>query len=127
MYTSALVCLIASVAVYLFIVPATNASVITSYEECPDPSDPCMNNDSFNECLDLIDSGCDEITVVPSCPLQFVCHVVEEQQQSPLDNEDDNFDSCVSLYVYETTRCTGEPIREMTFSTWSKPGSPCCK
>jgi hypothetical protein len=114
MYTSALVCLIASFAVNLFIVPATNASVITSYEECPDPSDPCMNSDSFNECLDLIDSVCDEITVVPSwsCPLQFVCQVGEEQEQSPPDNEDDNFDSCVSLYVYENTRCTGEPIRE---------------
>lgn len=36
-------------------------------------------------------------------------------------------DACVTVFVYDDEKCTGEPKREMTFPTWSKPGSPCCK
>lgn len=115
-----------SIIVGIYLILLSDAAVISSYDECPDPSDSCMNEHNFDECLDLIDSGCDTVVVMPSsCPLQFIC---QTGATTSFDKEDDNnFDSCVSLYVYENTKCSGEPIREMTFSTWSQPGSPCCK
>uniref|UniRef100_A0A7S3L8P8 Uncharacterized protein n=1 Tax=Amphora coffeiformis TaxID=265554 RepID=A0A7S3L8P8_9STRA len=34
-------------------------------------------------------------------------------------------DACVSLYVYDTDKCTGTPRRTVTYPTWQKPGSQC--
>jgi hypothetical protein len=36
-------------------------------------------------------------------------------------------DACVTICVYNDLECNGAPLREMTFPTWSEPGSPCCK
>lgn len=36
-------------------------------------------------------------------------------------------DACVTLYVYGDNKCTGPPLREITFPTMSETGSSCCK
>jgi len=33
--------------------------------------------------------------------------------------------ACVSLLVYEDFDCSGEPLRSLTFPTWTEMGSPC--
>lgn len=35
--------------------------------------------------------------------------------------------ACVTLSVYRDGGCSGDPVRKMSFSTWRKAGSPCCK
>ena len=36
-------------------------------------------------------------------------------------------DACVSLLVYFDENCRGDPLRILTFPTWSEKGSPCCE
>mmetsp|Transcript_19348 Transcript_19348/g.35578 ORF Transcript_19348/g.35578 Transcript_19348/m.35578 type:complete len:204 (+) Transcript_19348:85-696(+) len=43
------------------------------YSVCGEPSDACMNDENFRVCKDLEDSGCTNILVMESCPLQFAC------------------------------------------------------
>jgi hypothetical protein len=40
---------------------------------CPARSAPCMNDKNFARCQRLIKSGCLQINVFESCPLQFSC------------------------------------------------------
>ena len=40
---------------------------------CPPPTDACMNEDNYQECLD-VEADCDgNILILESCPLQFGC------------------------------------------------------
>ncbi|CAB9523152.1 expressed unknown protein [Seminavis robusta] len=40
--------------------------------------------------------------------------------------KENDADACVSLLFYNSADCQGEPVRSMTFPTWSaKPGGPC--
>ena len=48
-------------------------STCQPYSVCGEPSDACMNNENFRVCKDLEDSGCTNILVMESCPLQFAC------------------------------------------------------
>lgn len=108
----------------LLVFLAYTGAVSTGEEPCPDVSDACMNDENYAICRDLIDSGCQDLVVMESCPLQFACGDTDKKPASVAASE---YDSCVSLYVYEDKLCSGEPTREMTFPTWSEPGSPCCK
>lgn len=45
-------------------------------------------------------------------------------QQNLVDN-DDKPDACVSLFVHPDTRCREDPLKIVTFPTWTKPGSAC--
>ena len=38
---------------------------------------------------------------------------------------DSDFDACVSLLIYSDNECQSDPVKVVTFSTWSKRGSPC--
>ena len=97
--------------------------------QCPDPSSSCMNQENYAKCRDLEASGCQNILVLESCPLQFGCQngARRELDRSQLLLEDDQPDACVSLHVYSNKQCAGKPVRELTFPTWSRPGSPCCE
>jgi hypothetical protein len=98
---------------------------------CGKPTDPCMNEENWQRCLDLHADGCETVLSMESCPLQFVC------AGGSLDAKADNPeakttaepvpDACVSLYVYAEERCQGKPLRVMSFPTWTSPGSKCCK
>lgn len=103
----------------LLVLPAVVGAVSTA-ELCPDLSDACMNEENYAVCSDLVDSGCKDLMIMESCPLQFTCGDSEKPAAVSA------YDACVSLYVYEDKKCSGEPLREMTFPTWSEPGSPCC-
>jgi hypothetical protein len=42
------------------------------------------------------------------------------------ETESDEPSACVSLLVYKDHECSGDPLRAITFPTWStRPGSPC--
>ena len=40
---------------------------------CPTLSDDCMNDDNYDTCLSLVRDGCEVISTLESCPLQFDC------------------------------------------------------
>lgn len=40
---------------------------------CPTLSDACMNDDNYDTCLSLVRDGCEVISTLESCPLQFDC------------------------------------------------------
>lgn len=134
----------------LFALALPAASGFTS--ECGGTEDPCMNEDNWKECRNLELNGCDQIAILKSCPLQFVCGDIDgEEVGSPVkadgwlnpEPEEGNVsdypimvnespeltidppDACVGLYVYDDDKCSGKPIRILSFSTWSYPGSPC--
>lgn len=88
--------------------------------QCPDRTDACMNDENYAACLDLVEAECKNLLVQESCPVQFACGDDDG-------NEGVGYDACVSLFVYGDKKCSGEPLRVLTFPTMSKPGSPCCK
>jgi len=93
--------------------------------QCPDPTAGCMNEDNYRQCRELEAAGCKDVLTMESCPLQFACSNERNERSRSLLGEQPG--ACVSLYVYSNKKCTGKPIRELTFPTWDKPGSPCCK
>jgi hypothetical protein len=40
---------------------------------CPNVQDSCMNEENFKQCQDLVESGCQSVLIMESCPLQFSC------------------------------------------------------
>jgi hypothetical protein len=101
-------------------------------DPCGNPTDVCMNQDNWNKCRSLIESGCQMLEIMESCPLQFACGDDDEERKLTDNAEDDvsvdkKSKACVSLFVYEDKKCRGEPVRSITLPTWNKPGSPCCK
>ena len=42
-------------------------------EECPAPTEPCMNEDNHAECMAVAASCEGHVTQLESCPLQFAC------------------------------------------------------
>lgn len=45
----------------------------TSSFQCPNPTEPCMDEGSHYTCLRLITDGCKNICVFDTCPFQFQC------------------------------------------------------
>ena len=41
--------------------------------ECPDLKDACMTDENWNYCREIHQSGCQNLVVMESCPLQFAC------------------------------------------------------
>jgi len=78
---------------------------------CPEISDPCMNDDNYAECEALVDSGCEEILQLESCPLQFGCAGASGRTERFLAEDDPG--ACVTLNVFSNKKCIGEPIREL--------------
>ena len=104
----------------------------TTSSPCGQVTDPCMDEENWQHCLSLEEQGCKLITRAKTCPLQFRCadlHIIVEEgtdDESP-PPDDVKPTGCVSLFVYADKKCHGEPVRTMSFPTWTKPGSPCCK
>lgn len=40
---------------------------------CPSLDEPCMNEENFRTCTDLVEDGCKNLLILESCPLQFDC------------------------------------------------------
>jgi hypothetical protein len=105
---------------------------------CGDPDDACMNNDNWNQCRNLEINGCNNIQVLESCPLRFLCGD-NDNGKLQQGNEDaislplppnkefggEEPSACVSLFVYQNSKCSGEPLHALSFPTWTGPGSPC--
>jgi hypothetical protein len=49
--------------------------------------------------------------------------VMESDRRSSGDDNEPN--ACVSLFVHPDGRCKDGPIKTISFSTWTEPGSPC--
>lgn len=105
---------------------------------CGLPTDSCMNDENWNHCLDLVETGCVVQKDPSSCPYEYQClgpQVIDDDQDYHLHIRTTNKDSlekkkpnaCASLLVYKDKECTGSPIRSLTFPTWTTPGSRCCK
>ena len=88
--------------------------------ECPEAGSPCMNEENFEQCQEIVNSGCERLIVVESCPLQFACGDSDVYSGPELN-------ACVTLLVYDDDTCSGEPKRPLMFPTFSEPGSACCK
>lgn len=88
-------------------------------EVCGDPSDDCMNDSNWAECLGFVVNGCQTLKVDDSvCPTKFLCEDAEK-------GADKDPEACASLFLYSNKKCHGDPIKSITFQTWTKPGSPC--
>jgi len=112
----------------------------TAKSACGNPTDPCMNDENWEFCRELEEQGCEKIAVMESCPLQFSCgdnahpprpapgpHPKPRPGPHPKPKPYHKPDACVSLFVYKDKKCSGKPMHQLTFPTWTKPGSPCCK
>jgi hypothetical protein len=133
---------------YAFVITLALPGVIGHTSPCGDPDDSCMDNENWKKCRNLEVNGCKSIHVLESCPLQFACgddaaeqlHQDSENAKSPQDSIDilhpivipptsseeiSRYSACVSLYVYHDHKCSGAPVRLITFPTWTGPGSPC--
>ena len=93
-------------------------AVAYAQPECPQATSPCMNEENFEQCREIVNSGCEQLIVMESCPLQFACG---DSYSGPEPN------ACVTLLAYDDETCSGEPKRPLMFPTFSEPGSPCCK
>lgn len=40
---------------------------------CPEPNDACMDEDNYQQCLDVVATCEGEVLIMESCPLQFGC------------------------------------------------------
>jgi hypothetical protein len=99
----------------------------TTKSLCGKPTDPCMTQENWNQCRELEENGCQQVGVMESCPLQFQC-------VDPLPDDSDSGSAspgkptaCVSLDVYRDKKCKDGPVRTISFPTWTKSGSLCCK
>lgn len=45
----------------------------SKYNICGEPTDPCIDKNIWSRCVSLVDSGCEDIAVMESCPVQFSC------------------------------------------------------
>ena len=45
----------------------------TDYSECPEPSDPCINPQNYEECTSIVDTCPGELRVIETCPYTFEC------------------------------------------------------
>jgi hypothetical protein len=122
---------------YALVIALVLPGVMGLTSPCGDPDDPCMDKENWKQCRNLEINGCKSIQVLESCPLQFACGDDDEKLQQ--DNEDaialnpplnedivgENPSACVSLFVYQNSKCSGPPLRVLSFSTWTAPGSPC--
>jgi hypothetical protein len=113
--------------------------VIGVPSSCGNPDDACMDSVNWNQCRNLEINGCKSVQVLKSCPLQFSCgnDDYEKLQQGnedaislllpPSDEilDERGPDACVSLFVYQNSKCSGPPLHTLSSPTWTVPGSPC--
>jgi hypothetical protein len=53
--------------------PQTGAPLMVAPPRCPKVDKPCMNDENFRVCTELVNDGCTVLLVLKSCPLQFRC------------------------------------------------------
>jgi hypothetical protein len=143
---------ILSISILTLVLPGAIGALTSTSSPCGEPDDSCMDNENWKQCRNLELNGCQSIQVLESCPLQFACGdedyddgqlhqdsdnaIVDELPPfvipAPLptkDISDDDYqnapDACVSLFVYQNGHCSGQPLRVMSFPTWTERGSPC--
>ena len=59
--------------ILLLVLVGCGVSAADSASVCPAPTDPCMNEDNYQECLDAEASCTGNLVLLESCPLQFGC------------------------------------------------------
>ena len=47
---------------------------------CPSINEPCMNEENLRICTDFIKDGCQDLLILESCPLQFQCGDVNDNE-----------------------------------------------
>ena len=58
----------------LFSVACDNADDDTSAQwTCPEPDEACMDEENYQQCLDVVATCEGELLIMESCPLQFGC------------------------------------------------------
>jgi hypothetical protein len=127
---------------YISIITLVLPGVMGLASPCGDPDDSCMNNENWKQCRNLEVNGCKSIQVLESCPLQFACGDGNDEKlyqisENAIDgllpfvipSEDISGErmpgACVSLFVYQNSKCSGPPLRVLSFPTWTAPGSAC--
>lgn len=96
------------------------------FEICGTPADECMTEEIWTDCLDMIVRGCQDLKVdETSCPKTFSCANELKVVSFPDKEKEEDPSACVSLLLYGDPKCHGDPVRSITFPTWTKPGSPC--
>ena len=59
--------------ILLLVLVGCGVSAADSASVCPAPTDPCMNEDNYQDCLD-VEATCNAgLLTLESCPLQFAC------------------------------------------------------
>ena len=57
----------------LLLMSACDTPVDDTASSCPAVTDPCMNEDNYQDCLD-VEATCNAgLLTLESCPLQFAC------------------------------------------------------
>ena len=76
--------MVSSVAKYLVLLVATCTIIPSLLDlrffvsargslQCPDRNAGCMNDENWHECKEIEESGCQDLLILESCPLQFRC------------------------------------------------------
>jgi hypothetical protein len=100
------------------------ASVL-DFDVCGDPSEDCQSEETWANCLNLVVNGCQNIKADESaCPRQYICEDDEDFGLFEDDIEEANL-ACASLFLYGNRKCHGDPVKTITFQTYTKPGSKC--
>lgn len=72
---------------------AQGASIGINSSICGSPDDPCMNQRSWNQCKKFESSGCQQIIVAQSCPVQFGCGDSNNPISPPVDSANEKVNS----------------------------------
>ena len=92
--------------------------------QCGKPTDVCMTQENWNQCRELEENGCQQVAVLESCPLQFQCGDLPDNDIGSAPGKPT---ACVSLDVYRDKKCKDGPVRTISFPTWTQSGSMCCE
>jgi len=66
--------------------PSNNNNPINGNDLCGSPTDSCINEQNYKECITLKEKGCVPIMVMLSCPAQFVCGELNNDGDDPSDS-----------------------------------------
>lgn len=74
-------------------------------DQCPSPSDSCMNPTNHQECLDIAKTCDGQLAILESCPLQFACEPRQPVTEACVKNAGD---ACTTDADCTSGGCGGE-------------------
>jgi len=90
------------------VAPPTGTPPTSAPTSCPGVDEPCMDDENFQVCTELIENGCMDLLVLESCPLQFRCG---DATPVPSMNVSPRSDPPTAAPITVTSKPTKKPTR----------------